>query len=388
MLKIESVEPVRVGQFLFVRILAENGELGLGEAGAWGHVPATVAAVETFAEYLVGESAFEIERHWNVMHRFAHFTGAAINAAISAIDIALWDLKARVLGIPVFEMLGGATRSRARVYAHAYDKSAKAVGQKCEQLVAAGYTAIGHLNPLLDEPLEHTHFKPFNRFIDDAVRNVALFREKAGDDCDLLIEIHRRMTRAEALVFIREIACYRPMWVEDPLRPDDIGGFAWLSDRSGVAIATGERFLGLEQFRQVLENGGVQYARTSLGVCGGITGGRKIAALAEAHNVQIAPHSPLSPVSLAACLQLAAAVPNFAIQEYPTGLEAHSLVSSGRLLGLDVTDWVPEISHGHVQIPRDQGLGIAFLPNAARDFPPINKAVRMRAYFDGAPMDQ
>lgn len=382
------MEPVRIGQFLFARIVADNGLDGIGEAGAWGHVRAAASAIDSFAEYLTGKSAFAIEHHWNVMHRFAHFTGAAINAAISAIDIALWDLKAKTLGVPVFELIGGAVRTKARLYGHAYDKTAEGVADHCAALAASGFTAIGHLNPLLDEALDAPHFKTFNQFIDDAVRNVSLFREKAGQHCDLLIEIHRRMTRPEALVFMKEIACFRPMWVEDPLRPDDLGGFAWLSERTGIPIATGERFTGMEPFRQLLESGGVQFARTSLGICGGITGARKIAALAEAHNVQIAPHTPLSPVSLAACLQLDAAVANFAIQEFPTGLEAHSLVSTGKLLGLDITDWSPKILDGHIAIPQDPGLGLTFRDDVESRFPPMNKEIRMRHYADGAPMDQ
>ncbi len=387
-MKIVNVEPLRVGQFLYAYITAEGGYSGIGESGAWGHVEASVAAINKFSSYLVGKDAREIEHHWNVMHRFSYFQGAAINGAISAIDIALWDLKAKSLRVPVYELLGGAVRKKARVYGHAYDKTAAAVANHCKTLKEHGFTAIGHLNPLLDETDNHAGFKPNTKFIDDAVNNVALFRDAVGSDCDLLIELHRRMTPAQAVEFINRIECYQPMWCEDPIRPEDPDSMAWVANRVNVPIATGERFTSLYDFQTLLTRRGVQFARTSLGVCGGITGAKKIAALAEAHNVQVAPHSPLSPVSLAACLQLAAAIPNFAIQEFTTGLEDHSLVSGITLLGQDIVDWQPQISQGHIDISDRPGIGVALLDDAKQRRSVVTKPVAMRANFDGSPIDQ
>ena len=387
-MKIASVRPTRIGQFLYACITADDGRVGLGEAGAWGHVEAAEAAMAKFATYLEGRDAGAIEHHWNVMHRFAYFQGHAINAAISAIDVALWDLKGQALGAPIHALLGGAVRTRARVYGHAYDRTAEAVAERCRSLRHAGFTAIGHLNPFLDEGDEAPLSKSHVRFIDDAVRNVALFRDAVGDDCDLLIELHRRLTPAQALTFLREIETYRPMWAEDPIRPEDIDGMAAVAAASPVPIATGERFVGIHQFQALFARRGCQFARVSLGVCGGITGARKIAAMAEACGVQIAPHSPLSPVNLAASLQIAAAVPNFAIQEYTTGLENHALVSSDRLLGHDVVDWAPNLSAGFVDIPVQPGLGAALRADAAERRPLTTKPVAMRAFADGAPCDQ
>ena len=387
-MKIVSVEPTRVGQFLFARVKAEGGFVGIGEAGAWGHIEAAEAALAKFGGYLAGRDARQIEHHWNVMHRFAYFQGHAINAAISAIDVALWDIKGQALGAPIHELIGGPIRRRARVYGHAYDRTPQGVADRCATLKAEGFTAIGHLNPFLDEGEEVPLAKTHNRFIGDAVANIALFRETVGDDCDLLIELHRRLTRAEALRFLRDIEIHRPMWAEDPIRPEDIDGMGDVAAASPVPIATGERFIGLHQFQALFARRGCHFARVSLGVCGGITGARKVAALAEAHGVQVAPHSPLSPVSLAACLQLAAAIPNFAIQEFTTGLENHELVSGTNLLGHDIVDWRPKVIDGFVEIPEGPGLGVALLPDAADRRSLATKPVLMRAYADGSPCDQ
>lgn len=387
-MKIVSVAPIRVGQFLYARVEVEGGYVGIGEAGAWGHVEAAEAALAKFAGYLEGADARPIEHHWNVMHRFAYFQGHAINAAISAIDVALWDVKGQALKAPIHQLLGGPVRHKARVYGHAYDKTSQGVAQRCAALKEAGFTAVGHLNPFLDEGEHLPHAKTHTGFIGEAVANVALFREAVGDDCDLLIELHRRLTRAEALRFLRDIEPYRPMWAEDPIRPEDIDGMALVAAASPVPIATGERFINLHQFQALFARQGCHFARVSLGVCGGITGARKIAALAEAYGIQIAPHSPLSPVSLAACLQLAAAVPNFAIQEFTTGLENHELVSGTTLLGQDIVDWTPRIEGGFVEIPTRPGLGVALLPDAQDRRPLTTKPVLMRTYADGSPCDQ
>jgi len=387
-MKIATVRPIRIGQFLYACVQTEDGRTGIGEAGAWGHVEAAEAALAKFASYLAGRDAGAIEHHWAVLHRFAYFQGHAINAAISAIDVALWDLKGQALGAPIYELLGGPVRHRARVYGHAYDRTAEAVADRCRTLSRLGFTAVGHLNPFLDEGEDAPLSKAHNRLIEDAVRNTALFREAVGPDCDLLIELHRRLTPAQALTFLREIEPFRPMWAEDPIRPEDIDGMAAVASASPVPIATGERFISLHQFQALFARRGCHFARISLGVCGGITGARKIAAMAEACGVQIAPHSPLSPVSLAACLHVAAATPNFAIQEFTTGLEDHQLVSGTSLLGQDVVDWTPRLAEGFVDLPVGPGLGVALHPDAGSRRPLTTKPVLMRSFADGSPCDQ
>lgn len=387
-MKIARVQPVRAGQFLFARIETVCGLVGWGESGVWGHLEASEAAITKFADYLADQDPRRIEHHWNVMQRFAHFRGNATDGAVSAIDIALWDILGQHLNVPIYQLLGGACRDKARVYGHVYAPTLEQVLGELVRLKTKGFTAVGHLNPFLDELEGDRWFKTQARKLEVAADNVRQFRATVGMDMDLLLEMHRRLTSAEAIEFARLIEPYRPMWLEDPIRPEFITEMGDVARRSITPIATGERFLGLAEFRQQFAAGPIGYARISVCVAGGITGARKIAALAEAQNIQIAPHNPISPVGLAACLQIAAASPNFAIQEYSTGFHNLSLVSDARLLGGDLVTWTPAIEAGFASLPSTPGLGTAVIDNAAELARPTTRNVSMRLHVDGSPIDQ
>jgi galactonate dehydratase len=387
-IKITRIEALHVGQFMFARVETDAGIVGYGEAGTWGHIEAAGAAIRRFAEYLVGKDAFAIEHHWNVMHRFSYFQGLAINAAISAIDIALWDIKGRALGVPIYELLGGATRKKARIYGHIYESSIEKILVECKAKMDAGFTAFGHLNPFLDEGNDKVYFKTHVKKMRDAIDNVERMREVVGDRVDLLIEIHRRLTPAEAVTFARGIEHTHPMFIEDPIRPESADAMARVAEKIHIPIATGERFATIYEFQALLKRGGVEFARVDLCLCGGITGARKVAAMAEAHNVEVVPHNPLSPIGLAACLQLDAAIPNFAIQEYATGFEAGIFESRPEHLGSNIVDTVPLPDNGFVDIPSTPGLGMALLPDAQKIRPPLSKPISMRPHFDGFVVDQ
>ena len=387
-MKITKVAPLHVGQFMFVRIDTDEGIHGIGEAGAWGHIKASGTAIERFGDYLVGRDPGPIEHHWNVLHRYSYFQGLAVNAAISAIDIALWDIKGKALGQSVHTLLGGPVRTRARTYAHVYGKTIEAVLEECQRKKDAGFTALGHLNPFLDEDAGEAYFKPHVMKMRDAIENVRRMREAVGDGVDLNLELHRRLTPAEAVVFARGVEQYHPMFIEDPIRPEGPDAMARVAAKIHIPIATGERFATLYDFQALMERGGVDYARVDLCLAGGITGGRKIAAIAEGFQVNLVPHNPLSPIGLAACLQLDATIPNFAIQEYTTGFEQNVMASQAKHLGHDIVDHVPEVVDGFVQIPTAPGIGIDLLPDAARIRPPLTKPVVMRAHRDGFVVDQ
>jgi len=387
-MKITKVTPIHAGQFLFVRIETDAGIHGVGEGGAWGHIEASVTAVEKLATYLVGQDPAPIEHHWAMMHRFSYFQGHAINAAISAIDIALWDIKGKALGAPVHELLGGPSRCKARVYGHVYEKNIDKVIEELKRKKAAGFTAVGHINPFLDEGEDAVYFKPHVKKMNEAIDNVRRMREAAGDDMDLCIEIHRRLTPAEAVVFARGIEEYRPMFIEDPMRFENADSMARIADKIHIPIATGERFTTIYEFQALLTRGAVEYARIDVCLCGGITGSKKVAAMAEAHDVMVVPHNPLSPIGLAACLQIDASIPNFAIQEYTTGFEAGVMVSVEKHLGHDIVDEVPVPVDGFVDIPTRPGLGIDLVDDPAAIRPPFSKPVVMRLHKDGFPVDQ
>lgn len=388
-MKIVSVRPVRAGQFLYARVETACGLVGWGESGAWGHLEASAAALSKFAEYLVGEDPRRIELHWNVMQRFAHFRGHAVNGAVSAVDIALWDVLGQSLGAPVHALLGGAIRREARVYGHAYAPTADAIVADVRRLREAGFGAVGHINPFLDadegDPAYGEAQVAKLRGAADVVRR---FREAAGEGMDVLLECHRRLDPAEALRFARLVEAHEPMWVEDPLRPEYVAATGDLARRSPVPVATGERFTSFVEFEQQLAAGPVAYARVSTCVVGGITGARRAAAVAEAHGARLAPHNPLSPVGLVACLHVAACAPNFAILEYPTGFAGLRMLSTGDLLGAHLVDAPPRAEGGYVAVPDRPGLGIAVDEAAALAEPPVTRPVSMRRHRDGSPVDQ
>jgi len=263
-MKITKVEPLHVGQFMFVRVDTDEGITGYGEAGAWGHIEASGAAIRRFGEYLVGKNAFEIEHHWNVMHRFSYFQGLAINAAISAIDIALWDIKGRALNVPIYELLGGPVRTKARIYGHIYESNIDKILVECKAKMEAGFTAFGHLNPFLDEGNDQVYFKTHIKKMRDAIDNVRRMREVVGDRVDLLIELHRRLTPAEAIVFARGIEDMHPMFIEDPIRPEGPDAMARVAEKIHIPIATGERFSTIYEFQALMARGGMEYARVDL----------------------------------------------------------------------------------------------------------------------------
>jgi len=387
-MKITKVEAIHSGQFLLVRIATDAGVHGVGEGGAWGHIEASAAAVNKFANYLEGQDPRPIEHLWAMMHRFSYFQGHAINAAISAIDIALWDIKGKVLGAPVHELLGGPSRNKARVYGHVYESDIERVLDEIMRKKKAGFTAVGHLNPFLDEGEDQIYFKPHVKKMRDAIDNVRRMREAAGDEMDLCIEVHRRLTPAEAVVFARGIEQYHPMFIEDPMRYENPDSMARIADRIHIPVATGERFTTIYEFQALLNRNAVEYVRVDVCLCGGITGAKKVAAIAEAHNVMVVPHNPLSPVGLAACLQIDASIPNFAIHEYTTGFEAGIMVSVEKHLGHDIVDEVPVPVDGFVDIPTRPGIGIDLVDDPSAVRPPFSKPVIMRLHKDGSPVDQ
>jgi len=384
-MKITKVEPLMIDRFAYVRIETDRGITGLGETGTWGHLEASVAAIRKFGEYLVGKDPRQIEHHWNVMHRAHHFTGTAVNGAIAAIDIALWDIKGKHYNVPVWELLGGKMRDVARVYGHVKGRTRKDLVAEAVRLKEEGFTALGHLNPLLDEDETTPYFKPHAQKIEDAAETVRQLREAVGPTVDLCIEIHRRLTPPEAVALARAIEQYKPMFFEDPLRPTDPDAMAWVADHIHIPVATGERFFSIFQFQTLLNRRAVAYLRPDVCLVGGITGTKKVAAMAEANDCWIVPHNPLSLVSTAACLQIAACIPNFAIQEYPT--QTPGLHGTAAILGDGIITGLSEPVDGFMAIPTAPGIGVELVPGADKKFPEKPRPIRMRPHKDGALVD-
>lgn len=379
-MKITAIENIFVDRYLFVQVHTDEGIVGLGESGTWGFLEASAAAVETFKRYLIGQDPLRIEHHWNYLYRWTHFRGAAIMGALSAIDIALWDIAGKHFGVPCYQLMGGKTRDKARVYYHVFGQTREELVQGCIDAKAKGFTAVGHLTPFTDDPREQPYFKTHAAKMGDAIETVRQYREAVGDEVDLCIEIHRQLHPAEAVVLARGIAPYHPFFYEDPTLPDNFDAMGLIAQQIDIPIATGERLHTIYEFQMLLARGAVQYVRPDVCMCGGLTGAKKIAALAEANHVGVVPHNPLGPVSTAACLQLAACIPNFALQEYPLGEDVppkSEMVKS-----------VLKREGGYLLIPDAPGIGIELAPDAAVRHPYKPRAVVTRLHEDGSVVDQ
>lgn len=379
-MKITAVETVPVDRYLFVKVHTDAGITGLGESGTWGYLEASEKVVEKFARYLVGEDPLRIEHHWQYMYRSSHFRGAAIMGALSAIDIALWDIAGKHLGVPVYQLLGGKCRDKARVYYHVFGETREELVRGCIAAKESGFTAVGHLTPFLDEPRDVPYFQTHAAKMGDAIDAVRQYREAVGDAVDLCVEIHRQLTPAEAIVLGRGIEKYHPYFFEDPVLPDSFDEMAEVARHIDIPIATGERLHTIWEFEMLLSRNAVQYVRPDVCMCGGITHAKKIAALAEARHVGVVPHNPLSPVSTAACLQLAAAIPNFALQEYPIG--------EGAPPKSEIVKSAVRLDNGFLIVPDAPGIGIELAEDAAERHPYVMRWVGTRLNTDGSVMDQ
>jgi galactonate dehydratase len=379
-MKITQIETIFVDRYLFVKVHTDEGITGLGESGAWGYLEASAAAVETFKRYLIGQDPLRIEHHWQYLYRWTHFRGAAIMGALSAIDIALWDIAGKHFGVPAYQLLGGKTRDKARVYYHVFGDTKEKLVQGCIDAKDKGFTAVGHLTPFLDDEQSGPFFKTHVDKMRDAIETVGLYRDAVGRDVDLCVEIHRRLTPHEAIVLARGIEEFHPFFYEDPILPDNFDAMALVAQNIHIPIATGERLHTIYEFEALLRRGAVQYVRPDVCMAGGLTHCKKIAALAEAHHVGVVPHNPLSPVSTAACIQLAACIPNFALQEYPLG--------EGEAPKNQIVKSALKLDNGFLIIPDAPGIGIELAEDAHIRFPYRPREVRTRLHVDGSIVDQ
>jgi len=379
-MKITKIETLPVDRYLFVKVHTNEGITGLGESGAWGFLEASEKVVETFRSYLVGQDPLRIEHHWQYLYRSSHFRGSAIMGALSAVDIALWDIAGKYFGVPCYQLLGGKCRDKARVYCHVTGNTKEKLVGGCVEAKKRGFTAVGHLTPFLDESRDVPYFKTHAEKMRDAIDTVRRYREAVGTDVDLCLEIHRRLTPAEAIVLAQGIEQYHPYFYEDPILPDNFDEMELVAKSIRIPIATGERLLTIHEFEMLLKRGAVQYVRPDVCLAGGLTHCKKIAALAEAHYVGVVPHNPLSPVSTAACVQLAACIPNFALQEYPGGEDRppKSEIVRGAL----------KVENGFLMIPDAPGIGVELAEDARERFPFKPRGIATRLGADGAVVDQ
>lgn len=385
-MKISKVEAIRTDRYCYARVTTDTGLVGSGESGSFGALEASAAQINNFASFLVGKDPLNIEHLWQAMFRGFFFRGSAVMGAISAIDIALWDIAGKYYGVPIYKLLGGKCRDKVRVYAHVFAKNDEELVKNCRLRREQGFTAVGHLSPFLDEPVTMPYEKTHVTNMEESIRRVHLMREAVGDDIDLCIELHRRSLPAEAVVLIHEIEDVHPLFVEDPIPPGNNDAMAYVVSKSNIPIATGERLHTLFEFQDLLDKHATDYVRISLTTVGGFTGARKIAALAETKMCPVVPHNPLSPVCTAAEMQFCMSIDNLLICEYPDP-DGPLMGDRGHAKSELVTNCF-RAENGYVTVPDTPGLGLELVEDVDKRFPAVEFPVMCRLNGDGSIRDQ
>jgi galactonate dehydratase len=337
-------------RWLFLKIDTDAGISGWGEPIIEGKALTVKAAVSELMESLVGKDPLPIEDHWNVMYRGGFYRGGPIlMSAIAGIDQALWDIKGKFLGAPVYQLLGGKCRDAIKVYSWIGGDRPSEVGKAAKEMVVKGFTAVK-----MNATEELQYVDSFDK-IDKAIARAAAVREAVGPAIGIGIDFHGRVHKAMAKMLAKELEPFRPMFIEEPALPENNEVLREIARHTTIPIATGERMFSKWQFKQLLVEGYADIIQPDLSHAGGITECRKIFSMAEAFDVAVAPHCPLGPIALAACLQVDAVSHNAFIQEQSLGIHYNQ--------GSDLLDYLTDknvfaYDNGFVRIPEGPGLGI------------------------------
>lgn len=333
--------------WVFLKVYTDEGITGVGEATLEYKEKALFGAVEHIREYLIGKDPFEIENHWLHIYRDAYWRGGAVlMSALSAVEMALWDILGKALGVPVFQLLGGKVKDKVRIYVNGWFSGAKEpeeFAEKARIAVERGVTAMKW------DPFGKSYMDISNQDLKKAISCVAQVREAVGSDVDLLIEGHGRFNIPTAVKIARELEPFRPMFFEEPVPPDNLDALKEVRDKSPVAIAAGERLYTRWNYKDLFDKEAADYIQPDISHAGGVMELKKIAAEAESRYIPFAPHNPSGPVANAATLQIAACCPNFCILE---------IMYSDVEWRKDVTDEALSYSEGYMEIPDKPGLGI------------------------------
>jgi galactonate dehydratase len=337
-------------RWCFLEIETDAGISGWGEPVVEGRAHTVAAAVAELADYLVGKDPRNVEDHWTVLYRGGFYRGGAIHmSALAGIDQALWDIKGKALGVPVYELLGGKVRDRIRVYSWIGGDRPGETAAQARERAARGFTAI-KMNASEELQFLDTHDK-----VDRVLANVAAIREAVGPHFGIAVDFHGRVHKPMAKVLFKELEPYRLMFVEEPVLSEHAEALRDIAPLANIPIALGERLCSRWDFKTILEAGHVDIIQPDPSHAGGITETRKIAHMAEAYDVALALHCPLGPIALAVNLQLDAGCYNAFIQEQSLGIHYNQ--------GNDLLDYVknPAVfayADGFVTIPTGPGLGI------------------------------
>ena len=389
-MKITSIESIHAGQFLFVRIHTDAGIHGVGEGGVWGHIEAAKSAVDKFATYLVGKDPGEIERLWQSMFRGPRYRGGPVlMSALSAVEIALWDILGQAVGLPIWRMLGGKARDRVRLYCHEgyldrishrkkrrprdKDEALQLWAQKKED----GWTCVkGGFFPVDSQAVD------FRKAIRKGIEQLAEVREVVGPDFDIIAEIHGKANPMAAIEFCNRAEPYHPLWVEEvtQLENEVIAEARQIRQQTRVPLATGERLCSRYDFGPLCSERLVDVIMPDVVHVGGILEMKKIAALAEVFRVDVSPHNPQSEVSTLASMHVCMCTPNATLLEIGSGQDAfwQDLFYGGYF----------SYERGYAPPPERPGLGIDLDESVAARFPYEEKDFGVLHFPDGSVTDR
>lgn len=350
-MKIRSYELFQVPpRWLFLKIETDEGIVGWGEPVIEGKASTVKACVEELMESLIGKDPLRIEDHWNMMYRSGFYRGGPIiMSAIAGIDQALWDIKGKYFNAPVYQLLGGACRDSIKVYSWIGGDRPSDVGEAAKKIVDVGFTAVK-----MNGTEELQYIDSYEK-IDQALERIAAVREAVGQYIGIGIDFHGRVHKPMAKILAKELEQFRPMFIEEPVLAENNEALREIAQHTSIPIATGERMFSRWDFKSLLADGYVDIIQPDLSHAGGITECKKIASMAEAYDVALAPHCPLGPIALAACLQVDATAHNAFIQEQSLGIHYNQ---GSDLLDYIVDKSVFEYKDGYVSIPQGPGLGI------------------------------
>ena len=337
-------------RWLFLKATTDSGLTGWGEPVVEGRSHTVLAAVEDLSDLVTGRSPFDIEDIWQTLYRGGFYRGGPVlMSAISGIDQALWDLKGKALGVPVYELLGGAVRQTMKVYSWIGGDEPSNVADAALERKRAGFGAV-KMNGS-----GRMEWIAVPKAVDECVARVAAVREAVGPDFGIGVDFHGRIHKAVARVLVRELEPFKPLFIEEPVLPENGDALQHIRAHTAIPIATGERLYSRWDFKPLLESGTVDIVQPDLSHAGGISEVRRIASMAECYDVALAPHCPLGPISFAAALQVDFCSINAHIQETSLGIHYNE--------GADLLDYVCRPAaltpvNGLIERPTGPGLGI------------------------------